>query len=79
MEEIISILFIIAGIYLAAGLLFAIVFLLKGIEKVDEGAHGATWGFKLIIIPGIMALWPLLLKKWIRSPHPLKGGDKNHH
>ena len=70
MEAIISFLFLIAGIYLIAGLLFAIVFLLKGLEKVDEGAHGATWGFKLIIIPGIMALWPFLLKKWIKSAKP---------
>ena len=70
MEAVISFLFLIAGIYLIAGLLFAIVFLLKGLEKVDEGAHGATWGFKLIIIPGIMALWPFLLKKWIKSAKP---------
>lgn len=67
MEAMISILFIIAAIYIICGFIFAIVFISKGIEKVDEGAHGATWGFKLIIIPGVVALWPLLLKKWIKS------------
>jgi hypothetical protein len=68
MEATVSILFLLLGIYLIAGLLFAIVFLLKGIEKADESAHGATPGFKIIIIPGVIALWPLLLNKWKRKP-----------
>lgn len=63
----ISILLAIAGLYLAAGFLFAIVFVIKGVSKVDEGAHGATWGFRVIIIPGTMVFWPLLLRKWIKS------------
>jgi hypothetical protein len=67
MVTIVTILFSILGIYLAAGLLFAVIFLIKGIERVDASAHGATWGFKLIIIPGIMALWPVLLNKWIKA------------
>lgn len=73
----VTILFSALGIYLAAGLLFAVIFLIKGIERVDASAHGATWGFKLIIIPGIMALWPVLLNKWIKSPQPLKGSKKD--
>lgn len=34
---------------------------------VDEGAHGSGWGFRLIIIPGIVVFWPLLLRKWIAA------------
>jgi hypothetical protein len=67
MVTIVTILFYILGIYILAGFLFAVVFLFKGIEKVDVSAHGATWGFKLIIIPGVVALWPVLLNKWIKS------------
>ena len=67
MEAVIKILFLLMGLYLVAGLVFAVIFLIKGIEKTDEGAHGGTWGFKLIIIPGILALWPVLLKKWIKA------------
>lgn len=54
-------------IYLAAGFLFAIPFVLKGVSKIDEGAYGATWGFRVIIVPGAMLFWPLLLKKWIKA------------
>lgn len=53
--------------YALAGLLFAIPFVIKGASCVDEGAKEATWGFRLIIIPGTVIWWPLLLKKWIQS------------
>jgi hypothetical protein len=64
---IISILLSIIAVYLVAGLVFAIPFILKGVSKIDEGAHGATWGFRIIIIPGTITFWPLLLKRWIRA------------
>jgi len=57
----------IAGIYLVAGFLFAIAFITKGVSKIDESAHGSSWGFKVIIIPGTIIFWPFLLSKWIKS------------
>ena len=59
-------------VYLLSGLLFAIPFVLKGASKVDEAAKGATWGFRVIIIPGTMVFWPLLLKKWITATKKVK-------
>jgi hypothetical protein len=59
--------FTLLGLYLLCGFLFAMVFIFKGINKVDEGAHGSSAGFKIIIIPGIMVFWPVLMKKWIRA------------
>lgn len=59
-----SIILIIVLIYLGAGLLFAIAFVIKGVTVIDEGAHDSTWGFRLIIVPGTIIFWPLLLKKW---------------
>lgn len=53
-------------LYLFAGVVFAILFLRKGIEKVDAGAHGSGFGFRLIIFPGTIALWPILLNKWLK-------------
>ena len=52
-----------AAVYLLAGSLFAVFFLTKGIGKIDTAAHGAGWGFRLIILPGTIVLWPVLLKK----------------
>lgn len=67
----ISIILVCAAIYLVMGLLFAIPFVLKGVDAVDEGAHGAGWGFRLIIIPGTIVFWPLLLRKWMHAPRKL--------
>ncbi len=55
------------GAYLALGLLFALPFVARGIERVDPGAHGAGWGFRLIVLPGTVAFWPLLLSRWLRG------------
>jgi len=58
-------LFIIA-IYLAFGFAFMIPFIIKGVDVIDEGAHGSSIGFRIIIIPGTIVFWPVLLKKWIK-------------
>lgn len=52
--------------YAACGVLFAIAFVMKGVERVDSQAHGAPLGFRLLILPGAAALWPLLLRRWMR-------------
>jgi hypothetical protein len=62
----IAALFLIAlGIYLAGGLLFAVAFALAGVRRIDPRAAHGSWGFRLLIIPGAMAFWPLLLKRWV--------------
>ena len=52
------------GIYLACGLVFAIPFALVGAKKIDPHAAHGSGGFRLLIIPGAMAFWPLLLNRW---------------
>jgi hypothetical protein len=54
-------------IYLLLGVLFVIPFLIKGLTKVDKGAHGGSIGFKIIIIPGVIVFWPVLLRKWMKK------------
>lgn len=53
------------GAYAALGLLFAVAFVARGIERVDPGAHASGWGFRLIVLPGVVAFWPLLLRRWL--------------
>ena len=55
------------GIYLLLGLLIAVPLVLFGAKKIDPGAVEGTWGFKLLIIPGTMIFWPLLLKRWMKG------------
>ena len=64
---ILNMVLMIIAVYLICGLAFAIPFVLKGAGKIDEGTHGATWGFRVIILPASIVFWPLLLKKWIAA------------
>ena len=54
-------------LYAAAGWLFALVFVTFGVTRVDETARGASWGFRLFILPGVAALWPLLAWRWYQA------------
>jgi len=63
----IQLLLVILAIYLVLGFLFGVLFIAWGIGKVDEGAHGSTIGFRIIILPGISVFWPFLLKKWLNA------------
>jgi hypothetical protein len=56
-----------AAVYVAAGLLFALPFVLRGVSRIDPVASTGTWGFRLIILPGVVALWPLLALRWLRG------------
>jgi len=66
-----------AGFYAVAGFVFALAFLSIGIARLDPAARGSGLGFRLMILPGVMVLWPLLLVHWIvggRAPDG-KTGD----
>jgi len=54
--------------YLALGLLFSLSFLRRGIERLDPAARGSGWGFRLLVLPGTIALWPILLGRLRQGP-----------
>ena len=54
-------------LYAAIGIAFAILFAAVGVHRIDSVAKGAGVGFRLIILPGVAALWPILLIRWVRG------------
>ncbi|RJP30818.1 MAG: hypothetical protein C4547_16240 [Phycisphaerales bacterium] len=64
-----AILLIILG-YAAVGAGFGVPFLLRGIDRIDPAARGSPWTFRLLILPGVIALWPVLARRWRRAPRP---------
>ncbi|MBL8878704.1 MAG: hypothetical protein JNG88_06240 [Phycisphaerales bacterium] len=52
------------GLYAAIGAAFGILFAWRGVDRIDPAAHGASWTFRLLILPGVIALWPLLMMRW---------------
>jgi len=63
-----EVLTVVVGVYVAAGVLFAMPFVLRGVNRIDPVAGQSSRGFRLIILPGVVALWPLLLRRWLRGP-----------
>jgi hypothetical protein len=59
----------VVAIYLALGLGFAIPFVIWGVGRIDPAAAGGTPGFRGIILPGVVLLWPLLAKRWWQGFH----------
>jgi hypothetical protein len=53
--------------YVGLGLLFALAFVWVGVERLDAQAQGAGIGFRLLILPGVVAFWPLLLRRWAQD------------
>lgn len=61
----------IAGIYAVIGVLFALAFVVRGAGVIDPSAKGAPIGFRLLIFPASVLLWPLLAARWAGA-----GGSK---
>ena len=58
---------LIALAYVLCGLAVGVPFVLRGVDRVDASAQGASLGFRLLILPGTVALWPLMATKWIMA------------
>ena len=73
--------------YAAAGLLFALPFLVIGAARVDPHLAGSARTVRLLILPGVVIFWPLLAWRWIagrqapveRNPHRSAAGAGSRH
>ncbi|RMG21493.1 MAG: hypothetical protein D6730_18170 [Bacteroidetes bacterium] len=57
----------ILAVYMLIGFVFGLVFVLRGVQQIDAAAKGSSWGFRLLILPGSVAFWPLLLHRWRKA------------
>ena len=67
METIISIFLIVLGLYFGLGLLFALYVVFLGATKLDPLMQETRKLVRLLVFPGIVATWPVLLSKLIRQ------------
>ncbi|MBC8009294.1 MAG: hypothetical protein H7067_04265 [Burkholderiales bacterium] len=47
--------------YAAAGLLLLPWWHLRGLARLDAAAGHGGWGFRVLVSPGLVGLWPVLL------------------
>ncbi len=64
-------------LYLLVGAIWALRWTLGGIERIDPAARGAGLAVRLLWIPGLAALWPLFLRRWLRRSGPPE--ERNAH
>jgi hypothetical protein len=68
MNTIAVILFGALVVYLAVGLLTAIAFVTSGVMRVQSAP--VTIGARILLIPGAVALWPLIMSRWLARRRP---------
>lgn len=71
-------------IYALAGVAFAALFLPRAVARLDPRVAGAPRTLKLLILPGVATLWPVLAWRWFtgasapaeRNPHRSKAASR---
>jgi hypothetical protein len=53
--------------YASLGLVFAVPFVCQGVQRLNSEAQGSGVGFRLLILPGVVAFWPTFLYRWMRG------------
>ena len=63
----IALILLVLAAHLALGALFALPFLARGVALIDPATRGSSPWFRVLILPGVAALWPVLAVRWARS------------
>lgn len=71
-EAVFTILVGIAGAYVTVGLAVAVLFFTRWLKTFDPAAVGGSREFRVLVTPGIVLLWPLIVMKVF---YPNSGGN----
>ena len=60
------------GVYFGLGLLVGLIYMFGGAGRIDPAAKGKGLPFRvrLLILPGVAGLWPLMLTKLFTQKEP---------
>ena len=54
------------AVYVAIGILYAAHAHWKGLDPSDPDVASGTLGFRIAVTPGLVALWPILMRRGLR-------------
>jgi hypothetical protein len=57
----------VVGVYLAIGTVATAAIQWRGLSRIDPATRGSGAVFRLLVTPGLLALWPLALLSWRRA------------
>ena len=61
--------------YLVAGAVFAAWSHARGLDPGDTDVANGSWGFRAVVTPGLVALWPLFLRRGLGEADPRTAHD----
>ncbi len=67
MKNVIDLFLLILGVYAALGLLFSIFFVFVGGTKIDPLLKDSKKRVRILLLPGVIAIWPFLIGKLFKS------------
>lgn len=65
-----------AALWLGLGLLVGLPFALLGVGRADASARSSSLGFRLLVLPASVLLWPWVLAR-LRAGRPAR--ERNSH
>lgn len=60
------------GLYAAIGILVGLIYMFGGAGRIDPAAKGKGLPFRvrLLLLPGLIGLWPIMLTKLVTQKEP---------
>jgi hypothetical protein len=56
-----------AAVYAAIGVLVAVPLVSFGLGRIDPGTKAAPTAFRVLVFPGVVALWPFFASRWMKT------------
>ena len=61
---------LLAEAYVVLGGIFVVLFMLRAAARMDPGLATAPVTMRLLIVPGLVAFWPLFAARWVSGATP---------
>jgi hypothetical protein len=55
------------GVYALIGIIIGVPLLLLGLNRIDPLIRSSSISVRLLLLPGIITLWPIMLTKWVMT------------
>lgn len=62
-----AMLFSALALYIAVGIAAGLAFVLFGVTRAFPHPVTVTPGARVLLLPGAVLLWPLMLRRWLKS------------
>jgi hypothetical protein len=63
MRQVIDLLLLLLALYAGGGIIVAAWLLARGLGRFDPNARGTSPAFRVLVTPGLIGLWPLMLRR----------------